>query len=211
MRPRLIPLALFAAIAGLVLLLFQTVRSDAPTPVKDAGMAYAPRIEMLMRDLAGKVMADPLLLDALRAAAATPQPDAVIAARERQWRDEAKPGRGQLVDAYLASAASGRLRELWQPNASLLADLLLIDAQGLNLALTRLTSDYIQADEAKFQQTFPGGAGTFLLEPAALDESVQDYVLTASLCVADPADGRPLGVLVATVRLEALGRPGLLP
>lgn len=211
MRPRLFHFALLAAIAGLGLLMFQVGRGDAPVPAKDAGMRHAPRIERLMRDLARNVMDDPVLMTALRQSAATPLTAELMAARDRQWRDEAKPGRGELVDAYLNSAASARLRIIRQPHAPLLADLLLVDAQGVNLALTRLTSDYVQADEPKFRQTFPKGGGTFLLEPAALDESVQDYVVTASLSVADPADGRPLGVLVATIPLDALGRPDQLP
>ncbi|WP_154667460.1 PDC sensor domain-containing protein [Niveispirillum irakense] len=125
-------------------------------------------------------------------------------ALDRQWREEAGPGKGPLIDGMLTSPPSRRLGKVRLRHGALLADMMLIDSQGLLAAATRLTSDYIQGDETKYLETFPRGTGTIHIEAPHYDESVQDYVVMASIVLGDPADSRPLGVLTVTINLEML-------
>lgn len=104
----------------------------------------------------------------------------------------------------MTSPPSRRLEKVRLRHDGLLADMMLIDSQGLLAAVTHLTSDYIQADETKYLETFPHGTGAIHIEAPHYDESVQDYVVTASITLGDPADSHPLGVLTVTINLEML-------
>lgn len=163
-----------------------------------------PQITAIIREQAEHVMSDPLLFSVLREAEGRRRDPAEIMALDRQWREEAGPGKGPLIDGILTSPPSRRLEKVRLPHDALLADMMLIDSQGLLAAVTRLTSDYIQGDEAKYLETFPHGTGTIHIEAPHYDESVQDYVITASITLGDPVDSHPLGVLTVTINLEML-------
>jgi hypothetical protein len=56
-----------------------------------------------------------------------------------------------------------------------------MDNQGANVCMSDKTSDYWQGDEAKFQKTFTGGAGSIFIDDVKFDKSSQTYVVQASL------------------------------
>lgn len=167
-----------------------------------------PRIEGLMRDLAARLLADPILLNGVRSASAGNDdlPPDLIAERDDQWRLQAKRGVGPLLDHVLGGPLSRQLTLLRLPLAGLLADLAVTDDRGLLIAATRLTSDYDQSDEPKFMETLPAGPGAVLVEPPAYDESADDYVIAASITLTDPSTGLPIGVLTANIALDTLDR-----
>ena len=74
-----------------------------------------------------------------------------------------------------------------------------MDAQGLNVAASGLTSDYWQGDEAKFTETYGKGAGAVHFGEVEFDESSQTYQAQISVTVTDPATGQPIGAITVGV------------
>lgn len=166
------------------------------------------RAERVIRDLSREVLADPTILAGLRreSAANDALTGAMIASRDEAWRKQAKRGRGPLVEGVMGNPVSRQLALLRLPRSGLVADLMLMDDKGLLIGATRLSSDYDQSDETKYQRTFPDGSEALIVEPPAYDESVDDYVLAVSMTLTDPEGDKPLGVLTAHMVLTALER-----
>lgn len=160
--------------------------------VHDAALARLP--------LARAIAADTEVLKALRAKNASGETLAMIQARDRSWATNAQRAlRQQLVDGPCAE----RLRALAQPDPSVV-EVILMDARGANVCLSRETSDYWQGDEAKFQRTFGVGNDVFVDEPA-LDASTGTYAVQLSLLIR--VQGEKLGALTLSlkVRKQELG------
>jgi len=183
------------------------VAGNDPTVMLDVSR-QVPRIERMMRELTQAVADDPILMAGLRQASQDNDrlSDAAIAARDDAWRLQAKRGRGALLDAVLTNPMARQLALLRLPRAALISDLMMMDDRGALVAATRLSSDYDQSDEPKFNRTFSQGAGGLTIEEAAYDESSDDYVVAASATLADPVSGLPLGVLTANISLANLQR-----
>ena len=64
---------------------------------------------------------------------------------------------------------------------SFITEAFVMDNQGANVCMSDKTSDYWQGDEAKFQKTFTGGAGSIFIDDVKFDKSSQTYVVQASL------------------------------
>lgn len=64
-----------------------------------------------------------------------------------------------------------------------------MDARGLNVAASDVTSDYWQGDEEKFSATHEVGAGALHISDVEMDKSTQRYQGQISLTISDPATG----------------------
>jgi len=72
------------------------------------------------------------------------------------------------------------------------------------VALSDVTSDYWQGDEAKWQMTYGEPAGTVHLGDVELDESTQTYQSQVSFPIFDPETGEGIGAVTVGVDLSAL-------
>ncbi|MFD2854813.1 hypothetical protein ACFSZS_08595 [Seohaeicola zhoushanensis] len=77
-----------------------------------------------------------------------------------------------------------------------------MDNRGMNVAVSDVTSDFWQGDEAKFQQTFPRGPAALHVSEVELDESSQIYQAQVSFTVTD-AQGAPVGAVTIGLNAEA--------
>lgn len=164
------------------------------------------RAERVIRELSRTVLADPIILAGLRQSSEANDTltGPMIAERDEEWRRQAKRGRGPLVESIMGGPVSRQLSLIRLPRSGLVADLMLMDDKGLLVGATRLSNDYDQSDETKYQHTFPDGPEALIVEMPAYDESVDDYVLAVSITLTDPEGGRSLGVLTANMALTAL-------
>jgi len=170
------------------------------------GSKLVPQVEQLLRAEAAAVQGEAQMLDALRTgnAVSAGLTDADIAARDTEWRAQTKTGRGALIDPILRNPASDLLRRRQAASLGLLAEIFVFDAKGLNVAQTNVTSDYLQADEPKYQMTFTKGPGALHIEEAKFDESANTYVMTGSMTLVDPQTGTPIGAITIAVDLGKL-------
>jgi len=83
------------------------------------------------------------------------------------------------------------------------------DQRGALLAATDRTSDYYQADEARWQETFNSGRGDIYIGSPGFSESGERLVLAMAMPVYDPHSRDIIGVLHTTYDLTALA--DLLP
>ena len=79
-----------------------------------------------------------------------------------------------------------------------------MDAQGLNVAASSVTSDYWQGDEAKHQETYGKGAGAVHFSAIEFDESSQMYQAQISISLSDPDSGAVIGAMTIGVDADSL-------
>lgn len=118
-----------------------------------------------------------------------------IIAMDGSWRAEVGQTASPTIDPVLKSAASDFLREQAAASDGRIAEIFVMDAKGLNVAASTITSDYWQGDEDKYQQTFLKGPDAVHISEVELDESTQTYQAQLSLVLRDPATLTPIGAI----------------
>jgi len=81
-------------------------------------------------------------------------------------------------------------------------EIFLMDSQGANVAMTNKTSDYWQGDEAKFTDSYKGGAGAVHIGKVKFDKSVQAYLVQVSVPVMDA--GKAIGAITIGINVDEL-------
>jgi len=127
-----------------------------------------------------------------------------IAELDAQWRTEFDNPQRPLVDSVLSSALSRFLKEKQAQSDGVITEIFVIDAKGLSVGESEITSDYWQGDEAKWQQTFLVGPDVMFIDKVEKDESTQMLQSQASMTVSDPRTGQPIGSITVGINLDAL-------
>jgi hypothetical protein len=94
------------------------------------------------------------------------------------------PGIDDFMKSLMASDCAKQLAAI-QQSMPYIIEIFVMDNQGANVAMTDKTSDYWQGDEAKFKQSFNGGAGAVFVDEVKFDESTQAYLVQVSVPVKD--------------------------
>ncbi|MFO7856322.1 MAG: hypothetical protein R6V44_14120 [Paracoccaceae bacterium] len=164
---------------------------------------YDTRLRRLAEARLAALAAEPALLEAVRERNAGPDRSAAeIAALDADWRAQVGASSAPLIESVTTGPASRRLQEMRDASQGLLTEIILMDRQGLNVAVSDVTSDYWQGDEAKWTETY-GGGGVHVSD-IEFDESTQTYQAQISLPVADPETGRVAGAVTFGVNVEFL-------
>jgi len=129
--------------------------------------------------------------------------EAKINELDSQWRAEVGAGAKPLIDATLANEASKYLAQVQADSGGTFTEIFVMDAKGLNVAQSTVTSDYWQGDEDKFTASFGGGAAAVHLGEIEQDESTQAFQSQVSITIVDAA-GNPIGAITAGVDLSTL-------
>jgi hypothetical protein len=79
-----------------------------------------------------------------------------------------------------------------------------MDAKGLNVGQSDLTSDYWQGDEAKWKKTYLVGPKAMHVGGVKTDQSTQTLQSQLSMAVVDPASGKVIGAVTVGVNVEQL-------
>lgn len=119
-----------------------------------------------------------------------------IHARDQQWQQEQANGSGPLIDSVLNNAVADWLRARQAEHEGLISEILLTDQQGLNVAVSNLTTDYWQGDEAKFVEPFFATTDRPYMGQLAYDQSTQRYQVHISTSVRHPQTDAIIGVLI---------------
>jgi hypothetical protein len=104
----------------------------------------------------------------------------------------------------MGNPASAYLKKIEADSKGLFSEIFVMDAKGLNVAQSEVTSDYWQGDEPKWQQTFPKGKDAIHISDVEKDESTQTYESQVSVPVVDPANGSVIGAITVGVNVELL-------
>ncbi|MEM7507948.1 MAG: hypothetical protein AAF415_14515 [Pseudomonadota bacterium] len=111
---------------------------------------------------------------------------------------------GPMVGDLLDRQASIILRDRRELSDGLINEIIVMDAFGLNVAISDATSDFFQGDEAKWQETFLKGAEAVHISEIEFDESTQKYQSQVSVSVTDPETGEVIGAVTFGISVEKL-------
>lgn len=99
---------------------------------------------------------DPTIIEAIKAqdAANAKLSEADIEALDKKWRAEVDGSDHSMIDGVLGNALSKFLQAKKEASGGKITEIFVMDAKGLNVGQSDVTSDYWQGDEAKFQKSY---------------------------------------------------------
>lgn len=197
---------------GLVVLLIiggfiwwsQVPQSDTAAQKAVEITALAPEVEAVLSQktsLLVDLMKDPGIIAAVRSSneknASLTQAD--ITRLDQEWQDatDASP----FITNLLTNATSQRLIA-FQNLYPEFKEVFVADARGLNVGQTDKTSDYYQADESWWVDSYNKGRGKSLHGAIEFDESSQTEAISIYVPVMDGA--RAIGVVKGVLNLSAI-------
>lgn len=151
-------------------------------------------------------MADPAVIDAIKTqnAAHANLTMADIDAMDQQWIANASSGTGPIIDDLMSRPLSKWLLEKQNATAGFVTEVFIMDNKGLNVAQSEITSDYMQGDEAKWQQTYLVGPDAMHISDVEFDDSTGFYQSQASFSITDPDTGEVIGAVTFGVNVQSL-------
>ncbi|WP_425089867.1 hypothetical protein [Stappia sp.] len=120
------------------------------------------------------------------------------------WRAQADAAEQPMIDAALDSEVSGYLMDVQDGSDGMFTEIFVMDAKGLNVGQSDVTSDYWQGDEDKWQQTYSVGPGAVHISELEEDESTQTVQSQVSVSVVDPDSGAVIGAVTFGVNVDKL-------
>jgi hypothetical protein len=129
-----------------------------------------------------------------------------IDALDQQWREETEAPRKPLIAATISSPLSSYLLRCQAESAGLYREIFIMDANGLNVGQSTITTDYWQGDEAKFQKTFDVGPTAIFIDEPEFDDKLNIWKSQVSMTLQDEATSEAIGVMTVEVNLTELSR-----
>ncbi len=126
-----------------------------------------------------------------------------IDAMDKKWRAETGASSKPMIDEVLGRAASSFLGQVKAETEGLVTEVFVMDAKGLNVAQSDVTSDYWQGDEAKWKKTYLAGPDAIFIDEVEEDESTQTFQSQLSMSIVDPASGEVIGAITVGMNVEA--------
>ncbi|WP_394688820.1 hypothetical protein [Hoeflea sp.] len=123
---------------------------------------------------------------------------------DQDWRAQATAADKPFVNEVLARELSKFLMEKKEGSEGMITEMFVMDAKGLNVGQSDVTSDYWQGDEAKWQKTYAAGPGVLFVDGVEEDESTQALQSQASITISDPESGEPIGAITVGINLDML-------
>jgi len=150
--------------------------------------------------------ADPVLIDAIRAqnAVTSGYSREQIAALDAAWQAETGSAEQPTISLALRNAAADFLRGQVLAAQGRITEVIVMDAAGLNVAVTSATSDLWQGDEEKYLRTYAIGPGAVHFSAIEYDDSTGQYQGQISFSVVDPANGELIGAMSVGVDAQAI-------
>ncbi len=127
-----------------------------------------------------------------------------IDALDTAWRAEVGLSDRPTIEPVLNNAASDFLRDRVADASGAMTEVFIMDARGLNVATSDVTSDFWQGDEAKHSETYGKGREAVHFGEVEFDDSSQTYQGQISIPLVDPASNEVLGAMTVGVNAEAL-------
>lgn len=187
---------------------FATAPVQAARP--DHGMSEVVVISKLQALAEGQlrlIAREPILLNAVQSQnrITSGYSSAHISRIDGDWRREVYAMETRnLIPAVMETPASLYLRRVSELSDGLYTEFMLMDARGLNVALSDITPDYWQGNEGKWLDTYPQGLSGFYIGPEEHNTLTNVVQRQIAITVADPRSLIPLGALCAGINLAKL-------
>ncbi len=127
---------------------------------------------------------------------------AKIAELDQSWKDKS-PAVEELVGQINNNPVSDQFMAFMQtfPNQ---VEVFATDIQGLTVAMTNRTGDYLQADEDWWQNAYNKGQGTPSISEVEYDESTKTWAVNIGVPIRDKVGGATIGILRGTVNVSSV-------
>jgi len=167
---------------------------------------YEPQIRAAFESQIKPWLSDPAVVEAIKQQnqKTASLSDADIDGLDQEWRAQAKAGGGPLIDEVLSASLSNYLKQKKGQIGGMVTEMFVMDAKGLNVGQSDVTSDYMQGDEAKWQKTYKAGADAVFVDEVEFDDSTESFQSQISATVTDPATGEPIGAITIGINVEEL-------
>ena len=142
---------------------------------------------------------DPVIVAAVKAENEKGKSLNQIKAMDKKWK--ATAGVADYMKALMTSECGNHIKTI-QNGKAFYAEIFVMDNQGANVAMTDKTSDYWQGDEAKFKESYKGGAGAVHIGEVEFDDSAQAYLVQVSVPVKD--NGKVIGAITFGVDVDKI-------
>ncbi|MBW4708236.1 cache domain-containing protein [Roseobacter sp. YSTF-M11] len=119
------------------------------------------------------------------------------------WRAQVGQATQPLIDEVMGRPLSATLKEQVAESGGRITEIFVMDALGLNVAASGVTSDYWQGDEDKYAKSYGVGAGAVFVDEVEFDESSQTYQGQVSFTITDPSSGEIIGAMTVGLNAEA--------
>ncbi|WP_422006127.1 hypothetical protein [Pyruvatibacter mobilis] len=123
-----------------------------------------------------------------------------------KWRAERKSDDQPLISATLTNPLSSYLTRVQAHNVGLYTEMFVMDANGLNVGQSNITSDYWQGDEAKFQKTYPAGPDAVFVDEPEFDDEMGIWRIQVNMAIADETGSQAIGAVTVELNLSELQR-----
>lgn len=124
---------------------------------------------------------------------------------DKQWRAERESDDQPLIAAILSSPLSNYLTQIQAASGGLWTEIFVMDAKGLNVGQSSITSDFWQGDEAKFQKTFMQGSDAVFVDDPEFNEGSKTWRAQLNFTLTD-SSGKPVGAVTVEYNLTELER-----
>ena len=167
---------------------------------------FLPQLEALVETELAAWAADPAIIAAIRAqnVRTAGYGEAQVLEMDNAWRAEVGTAATPTIDMVMNAPLSSELLNRVEGSMGRMTEVFVMDAVGLNVAASGVTSDMWQGDEAKWQETYGVGAGAVHYGEVEYDESTQQYLTQVSMTVSDPVTGEPIGAITFGINAESL-------
>lgn len=128
-----------------------------------------------------------------------------IDALDGQWRVEREKDDQPLIAATLSNPLSIYVTQVQAGSVGLYTEIIVMDAKGLNVGQSSITSDFWQGDEAKFQKTYPVAPDAVFVDEAEFHDGSGTWRAQVNLSIAN-ASGAAIGAVTVEVNLTELAR-----
>ena len=182
-----------------------TVTALSCVPVSTmAESAHSAQVSHFAENTVAAWLSEPVVIDSIREQnarlVALTQTD--IIKLDRKWRAQATAIDKPMVDELLSNSLSTFLMDKKAASRGQITEIFVMDAKGLNVGQSDVTSDYWQGDEAKWQRSYGEGAGAIFIDRVEEDESTQAMQSQVSMTISDPDTGQPIGAITVGVNLD---------
>ncbi|WP_299725678.1 hypothetical protein [uncultured Tateyamaria sp.] len=121
--------------------------------------------------------------------------EAEIIELDNTWRSEVDSGERTMINSKLNNPVSVFLSALVDRSDGVITEVFVMDARGLNVGQSSVTSDFWQGDEAKFTETYLKGPDAMHISEVELDESTNAYQGQVSITITAPGSSEPIGAV----------------
>lgn len=150
-------------------------------------------------------LADPRVIAAIKAQneKTAGLSEAEIVALDKKWRAEVEASTKPMIEAVLKNDLSTFLAAKKNDAAGMITEAFIMDAKGLNVGQSDMTSDYWQGDEAKWKKTYMVGPDAIFVDEIEKDESTQSLQSQVSIAIKDET-GKAIGAITLGINVDRL-------